>query len=211
LLRICSGLGLFPLTSDEVQAAALSHARLTSATLAPSNPSAWNGAKQVAQLLRGRIPFVFGSDHLAPVALRFHNQLAENGKMLGTAEVVPESAHNLVVGLSTGQHLSHTLAVVAIESRATCDPRSVDQMDGLCEQFEEAGIPVRRLDLGSVPLLDQLLAGTAWGDYTSFYLALLNGVDPTPIPQIERLKQRRGRPSPEGSAAFPAPQSAATS
>jgi hypothetical protein len=37
-------------------------------------------------------------------------------------------------------------------------------------------------------VLQQLLLGTAWGDYTSCYVALLNGMDPTPIPQIDQLK-----------------------
>ena len=32
------------------------------------------------------------------------------------------------------------------------------------------------------------LQATAWGDYTSCYLALLNNVDPMPVPQIVRLK-----------------------
>ncbi|MBA4179699.1 MAG: hypothetical protein C0506_03840 [Anaerolinea sp.] len=188
LLRVCAGLGLLPLDGDDVRGAGAAHARLTSSDLAPSNPVSRNGAKQAAQLLFGRIPFVFGSDHLASVALRFRNQLAENGKVLGAAEVVPESAHNLVVGLTTGETARDSLAVVTIESRETCDPRSVRQMDGQCEQFQECGIPVWRIDLGARPLLEQFLLGTAWGDYTSYYLALLNGVDPTPIPQIERLK-----------------------
>lgn len=188
LLRICSNMALFSLTNEEVSSAAQAHVRLSSVDLAPSNPTAGNGAKQAARLLHGRIPFVFGSDHLAPVALRFRNQLAENGKALGSAEVVPESAHNLVVGLSTAQSLAESLAVVAIESRETCDARSARQMDGLCEQFQESGVPVWRIDLGARPLLEQFLTGTAWGDYTSYYLALLNGFDPTPIPQIERLK-----------------------
>lgn len=193
LLRICSGLGLFPLDDDEVLAASQAHARLASTELAPSNPASENGAKQAARLVLGRIPFVFGSDHLASVALRFRNQLAENGKVLGAAEVIPESAHNLVVGLTTGEPLGESLAVVAIESRETCDPRSVRQMDGQCEQFQESGIPVWRIDLGDGPLLEQFLLGTAWGDYTSYYLALLNGVDPTPIPQIDRLKKLPAR------------------
>ena len=37
-------------------------------------------------------------------------------------------------------------------------------------------------------VLDQLLSATAWGDYVSCSVALLNHVDPTPIPQIEEIK-----------------------
>ena len=188
LLRIGSRLEWFSLGDDDVLNAGRAHSRLSSMGLAPSSALESNGAKQAAVLLRGRVPFVFASDHLAPVAARFRNQLAENGKALGSAEEVPEAVHNLVVGLSTASAVRDSVAAVAIESRGTCDLRSVRQMDGLVEQFEEAGIPVWRIDVGSGPLLEQLLLGTAWGDYTSYYLALLNGVDPTPIPQIDRLK-----------------------
>jgi hypothetical protein len=47
---------------------------------------------------------------------------------------------------------------------------------------------VERIEIGGETVLQQLLLGTAWGDYTSCYVALLNGMDPTPIPQIDQLK-----------------------
>jgi len=36
--------------------------------------------------------------------------------------------------------------------------------------------------------LAQMLSATQFGDYMSYYLAMLNEVDPTPVPQIENLK-----------------------
>jgi hypothetical protein len=44
----------------------------------------------------------------------------------------------------------------------------------------------------SESVLGDLMAGTAWGDYVSCYLALLNGVDPSPIEQIEAVKAALG-------------------
>ncbi len=38
--------------------------------------------------------------------------------------------------------------------------------------------------------LAEAVAGVALGDWTSYYLALLRGVDPTPIEAIDRLKER---------------------
>ena len=36
--------------------------------------------------------------------------------------------------------------------------------------------------------LAEIVVGTAWGDFVSIYLAFLNGEDPSPIPQIHRIK-----------------------
>jgi glucose/mannose-6-phosphate isomerase len=38
--------------------------------------------------------------------------------------------------------------------------------------------------------LAQMLSAILFGDYTSYYLALLNGEDPSPVPPIDYLKSR---------------------
>jgi len=68
------------------------------------------------------------------------------------------------------------------------DPRVRRRFDVTAAQFEASGIPVHRVEVAGASVLEQLLIGTAWGDYVSCYLALLNGVDPTPIRQIELVK-----------------------
>jgi len=37
--------------------------------------------------------------------------------------------------------------------------------------------------------IEQLLWGSILADFASIYVAILNGVDPTPVPLIEKLKQ----------------------
>ena len=37
-------------------------------------------------------------------------------------------------------------------------------------------------------VLDQMIYGMGFGDFTSLYLALLNGLNPTPVDLIEKLK-----------------------
>jgi len=192
LLRVGAKLGLLTIDDADVGAAADAHSALTASDFGPTVEFERNGAKQVAAKVLGRTPFVVGSEQMAPVATRFRNQLAENAKVLGAAASFPEAAHNLIVGLGTAQSLADRVAVVAIESREQSDQRTRAKLDAFCSQFEAAGIPVARIDVGGGRLLQQLLVGTAWGDYVSFYLALLNGVDPTPIPQIDQLKLALG-------------------
>jgi glucose/mannose-6-phosphate isomerase len=146
-----------------------------------------NEAKQLAERLHGRIPIVVAAEHLAPAAVRFKNQLAENGKMLASAETLPEAGHNLVVGLGTAAGLPASL--VTLESASLSDRRLRRRFDGLCEQFAETGLPVHRISIDECSPLAELLVATAWGDWVSCYAGLLNGFDPTPIPQIESMRR----------------------
>ncbi len=187
LLRAGSRLGLCTILDDDIRSAGHMHTAFVEGDLQPFVPMRSNPAKQIASALHRRIPLILGAEHLAPVAVRFKNQIAENGKAIAAADALPEADHNVVVGLETGKVAGASLSLVTFESQLY-DARTRNRGEATAEHFEAAGIPVHRIELGGSTVLQQLLLGTAWGDYVSCYLALLNGVDPTPIPQIERLK-----------------------
>ncbi|MGH2610126.1 MAG: SIS domain-containing protein, partial [Tepidiformaceae bacterium] len=176
---------------DEVRAAAELHRRFVEEELVPEIPEDQNHAKELARALHRRFPLVLGAEHLAPVASRFKNQLAENGKALGAADILPEADHNLIVGLATAGEVAGTLSMVTLES-ALYHERTRKRVDLTASYFAETGIPVHRIEVGGDGILAQLLVGTAWGDYVSAYLALLNDQDPSPVPQIDRLKRELG-------------------
>lgn len=188
LLRIGARLGLCTVDSGDIRATAEQHAALVEGELAPEVPGERNRAKQLAQALHGRVALTLGAEHLAAVASRFKNQLAENGKALGGADVLPEADHNLIVGLGTGAKAAECVSLVTLESPSLYDARVQKRFDVTTQLFAEDGIPVHRIAMQSDGLLAQLFEGTAWGDYVSCYLALLNGQDPSPVPQIVRLK-----------------------
>ena len=54
----------------------------------------------------------------------------------------------------------------------------------------EAGIPVETVKAEGSDCLSRLISLIIYGDYTSYYVALLNRVDPTDIPLIAELKTR---------------------
>jgi glucose/mannose-6-phosphate isomerase len=130
---------------------------------------------------------VLGAEHLAPAAVRFKNQIAENGKSVAAADSLPEANHNVVVGLETRDVASRALTAIVLDS-TLYGAETVRQIDGAVAEFERAGVPVVRMPMRGGTVLEQLLEATALGDYASCYLALLNGADPTPVPQIARIK-----------------------
>lgn len=187
LLRVGTKLELCDVGDAAVRSAGEQHSALVDDHIGPSQPTKHNGSKQLAESLDGRFVMIFAAEHLTSVARRFRNQLSENGKTLGSFEMLPEANHNFVVGLGTATGIAGSLAAVMLESRLY-DDRVRRRFDVTADLLTEVGIPVRRVELGGATILEQLLQGTAWGDYTSCYLGLLNGFDPTPIPQIDRLK-----------------------
>jgi glucose/mannose-6-phosphate isomerase len=187
LLRLGTMTGICPCDGGTIQLAGELHRSFVDAHLAPSVPQSRNRAKQIAEAIHGRVAFALGAEHLASAASRFKNQLAENGKALGAADALPEADHNLLVGLGTGSAAAKSVSLVTIES-PRYNTRTRKRFEVTTGLFEAAGIPVHRLEIaGSSPLQDLLLA-TAWGDYVSCYLALLNGQDPGPVPQVDLLK-----------------------
>lgn len=187
LLQLGRRTGLTPIERSDIVRSAAAHQRWVTEN-GVDIPLASNRAKQIAVALQGKIPLVLGGGHLAASAARFKNQLAENGKMLGAADTFPEASHNLIVGLGTGQLASHALAMVMLEPVAHWGDlqRKADEFTSM---FAESGIPVERIAIDEEGFLDDLVVATAWGDYVSCYVAMLNGQDPTPIPQIDRIKR----------------------
>jgi glucose/mannose-6-phosphate isomerase len=185
LLRIGLRLGATAFDTPEVAEAAEAHARLVDSELAPGLPPHANRAAIIAASLVDRFPIVLSGGELAPAAVRFKNQLAENGKTLAGADFIPEAGHNLVVGLGTVD--TARLAAIVLEP-ASGLPAMKASFAAVAGEIESAGVPLHRISIDGPTALARLLVATAWGDYVSCYLALLKGQDPTPIPQIERVR-----------------------
>ncbi|MBI4236494.1 MAG: hypothetical protein HY688_03965 [Chloroflexi bacterium] len=188
LLRILAGLGLARERAGEVQEAWELLVRMHG-EVGPAAPVPGNGAKGLAQRLRGRVPVIYGAGPLAPVARRWKTQINENAKAWAFAEELPEAHHNSVVGWGLPADLRDRLFVVLlVPSRAS--PRVLLRLQITLELLKSAAVPYEAVQARGESELAQVLTATLYGDYISYYLALLNGVDPTPLPNVDRIKRR---------------------
>lgn len=151
----------------------------------PESPSGSNPAKQLAGELPGRIPITYGAQHLAAVARRWKGQFNENAKSFSAWEELPEADHNAVVGYEHPRRAP--VSLILLESQEY-HPRVALRLAATAELAAERGHPVHRGRAQGRGPLTEMLSLVHLGDWVSYYLALLNGVDPTPIPAIERLK-----------------------
>ena len=150
-------------------------------------PTRENAAKQLALALAGKLIAVYGGGLFAGMARRWKTQLNENAKAWAFFEEVPELLHNAVEAF-TVQRAGAGLAVALLQPSVKGDPLAAHYAAAQTI-LADSDIPTEVLkgDPGESPL-SQLLGMLALGDYVSYYLAMLKGVDPSPSPSIDRAK-----------------------
>jgi glucose/mannose-6-phosphate isomerase len=159
------------------------------AEIGPDVPEARNVAQGLADRLAGRLPIVYGAGFLATVANRWKTQFNENAKHWAFFEVLPEFHHNAVVGFGIPQAVRDQ--AFALMLRSSLDhPRVQVRWEVTQELLLREGVEAEALWGRGESKLAQMLSLVHLGDYVSFYLAMCNGADPTPVESIAFLKRR---------------------
>ena len=151
-------------------------------------PSSRNPTKQLAQRLYGHLPVIYGAGIASEVAHRWKTQLNENSKAWAFYGVFPELNHNSVVGYQFPPELASKMMVVLLRS-AHLSERIKLRYQITCQLLERASVEYQIVDgEGSSPL-SQMMSLVLFGDYVSYYLAMLYKIDPTPVKAIDYLKE----------------------
>ena len=144
------------------------------------------GAKSLARALQGQVPVVYGAELTAPVSVRWRAQLNENAETAAFDGALPEMDHNEICGW--GQPTFTAIFLEDDEQHA----RVKQRIELSAEVVAAAGSPVERVRSRGQTRTERVLSLVFLGDLVSLYVAVLNGVDPTPVARIEDLKQRLG-------------------
>lgn len=187
LMVMLSRLGLISDRSEEIDDAARTAA--TAVDLYGIDcPVTANAAKELAVWLHGRIPVVYGTPpRTSVIANRWVGQFSENAKVVAHRNELPEMNHNEIVGWSGERPLAGSARVVFL--RDTDDhPRVARRIEITREEIAQSGAEVREVKSFGDSALARLVSLVLLGDFVSFYLAMLGGVDPTPVTPIDRLK-----------------------
>ena len=142
--------------------------------------------KQLARGLVGTIPQIAGAGLTAPIAYRWKTQLNENAKIPAHSADLPELDHNEVAGWAGAEELGRFSAIFLDDS--DLHPRIRQRIEltrGLIGANAAASF---RVESRGETRLERLVSLVLLGDLVSLYLAVLRGIDPTPVDAIERLK-----------------------
>jgi glucose/mannose-6-phosphate isomerase len=179
--------GMLRIGEAEIEAAA----GAVEAVVAADGPHATTDistAKQLAWSLVGRLPVIEAAGFLAPVARRWRTQLNENAKSTAIAEELPEATHNSIVGYEQPELLRDHAYYVFLASPLDHE-RSARRATVSAELLTQLGISYQVVAVSGEGRLAQACAAIALGDYVSAYLALLYGLDPTPVDAIAHVKR----------------------
>jgi len=149
-----------------------------------------NPAKRMAQRMHGKIAVIYGGPGwTGVVALRWKGQICENSKNMAFSNLFPEACHNELVGWSDPikAHAAHLMVVMLrdMDDHAKVRKR-MNIVKDVIERLEIEVVDVHSMGDNS---LERMFSLIQLGDFTSYYLAILNGVDPTPVALIESLKK----------------------
>ncbi|WXG42683.1 MAG: bifunctional phosphoglucose/phosphomannose isomerase [Promethearchaeati archaeon SRVP18_Atabeyarchaeia-1] len=156
--------------------------------LRPESNFESNRAKKVAFDLFGFIPVVYGWGRYVPVAQRIKTQFNENSKIPAFWSTLPEGDHNDVIGWDGDKEASKKFCAIIVR-----EPQEPEEIWNRIESTKRVVLAdslgkVLELKATGQTALARIFSVLYLGDFTSLYMAVLRGVDPTPVKVIDRLK-----------------------
>lgn len=141
-------------------------------------------AERIAPLLHEKIPVIYTTDRMESVAMRFRQQVNENAKMLCWHHVIPEMNHNELVGW---RDKNDKLAVIYFRNRDDY-PRNTTRIDINKEIIGNYTSTIIDLYSKGNNLIERAMYFVHLGDWISWYLSELHGVDAVEVKVIDFLK-----------------------
>ncbi|MBK6544004.1 MAG: bifunctional phosphoglucose/phosphomannose isomerase [Saprospiraceae bacterium] len=141
-------------------------------------------AKQLAAVLNGKLPVIYSTDRIEPVAIRFRQQINENSKMLCWHHVIPEMNHNELVGWRWNQD---AIAVVFLRNSDDHE-RNQARIELTKEIVSHYTTTVVELYSKGNSLIERSFYLVHLLDYVSVFLADYNKVDAIEVRVIDFLK-----------------------
>ena len=146
-------------------------------------------AQELAKNLLDKIPLIYASDDFGPVATRFKTQINENAKIHAFWNTFPEMNHNEIVGY-TELYGKYHMVIFGSDSD---HPRTKKRFEICKKLVKSKGVTVTQMNFSGNSLLKQMFTAIHMGDWTSYYMAVYKGVDPSPVEIIENLKKELKR------------------
>ncbi|MFQ6061410.1 MAG: bifunctional phosphoglucose/phosphomannose isomerase [Thermoplasmata archaeon] len=146
-----------------------------------------NEAKKIAKVMHKRIPIIYGHTYYKAVARRWQTQINENAKTLAWRGELPEMSHNEIEGWAKDSKGKRFITVFLRDERENSETRN--QVKATMEIMSKMSKTKEIWGRGKT-VLSRILHNLYLGDYVSFYLAVLKGVDPTPVNAIQEVKKR---------------------
>ena len=169
--EVASLAGIAPRLHTEIDAAA--------AFLTDQAETLQQQAREIATLVAGAVPVIYGSDLTAPVARRWKTQVNENAKFPAFWGELPEADHNELCGWA-GAAGDERAAAIFLEDRDQ-HPRIARRFELTAKSVKSGAAAVARVETAGETRLERMLWAVMLGDLVTLELARQRGVDPLPV------------------------------
>lgn len=140
--------------------------------------------KELAGKLNGKTPVIYTSSPFRFVAMVWKIKMNENAKTPAFWNYFPELNHNEMVGFTNPQAKFFLLMLKDPDD----DPRNLKRYEATKKLLSEKGVDSEIVNMDGKSVFSKIFLSITLADWTSYYLALEYGQDPTPVDMVEKLK-----------------------
>lgn len=141
--------------------------------------------KELSRKLKGKTPVVYASSPFALTAMVWKIKLNENAKTPAFYNFFPELNHNEMVGFTNPQA---KFFIIMIRDKND-NPRNLKRYEVTAKLLADKGIESEIIEMDGDDVFSKMFLSITLADWTSYYLALEYGQDPTPVAMVEELKK----------------------
>jgi glucose/mannose-6-phosphate isomerase len=147
-----------------------------------------NKAIEISKKIHKNILLIYSENRFYPGILRWKTQIAENSKSFAFVNVLPEINHNEIMAFHFPESFIKKTIPLFVVSGMEND-RVKKRIEITSKIISDKVKEVIELNLKGETLLEKMMYLVILGDWISYYLAILNKVDPTEINEINILKE----------------------
>lgn len=156
--------------------------------LLPNSPLAKNPAKNLAQKLYKKNIYLIGAEHLSANPHILANQINESSKQLANPYRIPELNHHLLEAFQNPELVIKNSAALFLISNNYSQPIT-KRFLATQKILTKLKVANYNLTVNNPSRFHEALITLAYGSWISFYLAVLNKVNPAEIPLVNWFKK----------------------
>lgn len=149
-----------------------------------------NEALTLAEGFVGFIPLVYAvSEYTSAIGARYKGQFNENAKLHAFYGLLPELDHNEILGWDTFEPKQINLKLINIMDQ-DYHPQVKKRYEITSEIIKKKGCEIVNIQSKEKTWKERLVDVIYLGDWLTYYLAVIRGINPTSIDNINYLKER---------------------
>ncbi|HOK35352.1 MAG TPA: bifunctional phosphoglucose/phosphomannose isomerase [Candidatus Pacearchaeota archaeon] len=158
-------------------------------SLRPSNLE--KEGKKLAHQLKGKIPLIYSSEHYQYLARIWKIKFNENSKVPAFFNFFPELNHNEMTGIGECKlkSLRKELKIIILKDKK--EPSKIlKRMKTLTEIFQEKEVESIFVEIKGKNIFEKVFKSILVADWASYWFAIFQGIDPSPVKLVEEFKKR---------------------